>query len=119
VALKRLDDLEGAERSLTKAHALAPQDPLILINYAVVLDARGKQADAAEILTALNDIMAVVEVDVQVIYIYVCVCVCARARARACVCVCIHIYTDIYLVYISWCTVLVACHNYMYYIDVS
>ncbi|KAG5317502.1 BBS4 protein, partial [Pseudoatta argentina] len=66
LALKRLDDLEGAERSLTKAHALAPQDPLILINYAVVLDARGKQTDAAEILTALNDIMAVVEVDVQI-----------------------------------------------------
>ncbi|XP_011860397.1 PREDICTED: Bardet-Biedl syndrome 4 protein homolog isoform X1 [Vollenhovia emeryi] len=66
VALKRLDDLEGAERSLTKAHALAPQDPLILINYAVVLDARGKQANATEILTALNDIMAVVEVDAQI-----------------------------------------------------
>lgn len=67
VALKRLDDLEGAERSLTKAHALAPQDPLILINYAVILDARGKQANAAEMLTALNDIMAVVDVDTQVI----------------------------------------------------
>lgn len=66
LALKRLDDLEGAERSLTKAHALAPQDPLILINYAVVLDARGKQVDAAEILTALNDIMAVIEVDAQI-----------------------------------------------------
>jgi len=67
VALKRLDDLEGAERSLTKAHALAPQDPLILINYAVILDARGKQANATEMLTALNDIMAVVDVDMQVI----------------------------------------------------
>ncbi|XP_014489483.1 PREDICTED: Bardet-Biedl syndrome 4 protein isoform X2 [Dinoponera quadriceps] len=66
LALKRLDDLEGAERSLTKAHALAPQDPLILINYAVVLDARGKQANATEILIALNDIMAVVDVDTQV-----------------------------------------------------
>lgn len=66
MALKRLDDLEGAERSLTKAHALAPQDPLILINHAVILDARGKQVDAAEILTALNDIMAVVDVDIQV-----------------------------------------------------
>ncbi|TGZ54642.1 Uncharacterized protein DBV15_06141 [Temnothorax longispinosus] len=66
LALKRLDDLEGAERSLTKAHALAPQDPLILINYAVILDARGKQANATEILTALNDIMAVVEVDAQI-----------------------------------------------------
>ncbi|KYM93702.1 Bardet-Biedl syndrome 4 protein like protein, partial [Cyphomyrmex costatus] len=66
LALKRLNDLEGAKRSLTKAHALAPQDPLILINYAVVLDARGKQANAFEILTALNDIMAVVEVDVQI-----------------------------------------------------
>ncbi|XP_036147473.1 Bardet-Biedl syndrome 4 protein homolog isoform X1 [Monomorium pharaonis] len=66
LALKRLDDLEGAEKSLTKAHALSPQDPLILINYAVVLDARGKQVNATEILTALNDIMAVVEVDVQI-----------------------------------------------------
>ncbi|KAL0108840.1 hypothetical protein PUN28_014154 [Cardiocondyla obscurior] len=66
LALKRLDDLEGAERSLTKAHALAPQDPLILINYAVILDARGKQANAIEILTALNDIMAIVEVDTQI-----------------------------------------------------
>ncbi|XP_011138957.1 Bardet-Biedl syndrome 4 protein [Harpegnathos saltator] len=66
LALKRLDDLEGAERSLTKAHALAPQDPLILINYAVVLDARGKQANATEILIALNDIMAVVDVDSQI-----------------------------------------------------
>ncbi|RLU16161.1 hypothetical protein DMN91_011921 [Ooceraea biroi] len=66
LALKRLDDLEGAERSLTKAHALAPQDPLILINYAVVLDARGKQLNAAKILTALNDIMAIVEVDMQI-----------------------------------------------------
>lgn len=67
MALKRLDDLEGAEKSLTKAHALAPQDPLILINYAVVLDARDKPTNATEILTALNDIMAVVEVDAQVI----------------------------------------------------
>jgi len=67
VALKRMDDLEGAERSLTKAHALAPQDPLILINHAVVLDARGKQVNATEILIALNDIMAIVEVDAQVI----------------------------------------------------
>ncbi|EFN70730.1 Bardet-Biedl syndrome 4 protein-like protein [Camponotus floridanus] len=66
LALKRLDDLEGAERSLTKAHALAPQDPLILINYAVILDARGKQANATEMLTALNDIMAVVDVDMQI-----------------------------------------------------
>lgn len=66
MALKRLDDLEGSERSLTKAHALAPQDPLILINYAVVLDARGKHANAIEILTALSDIMAVVDIDTQV-----------------------------------------------------
>ncbi|XP_050450352.1 Bardet-Biedl syndrome 4 protein homolog isoform X3 [Cataglyphis hispanica] len=66
LSLKRLDDLEGAEKSLTKAHALAPQDPLILINYAVVLDARGKQTNAADILTALNDIMAVVDVDMQI-----------------------------------------------------
>lgn len=65
VALKRLDDLEGAERVLRKAHAFAPQDPLVLINYAIVLDALGKAGSAVEFLTALNDITAVIDVDAQ------------------------------------------------------
>lgn len=65
VALKRLDDLEGAEKVLQKAHALSPQDPLILINYAIILEAQGKRNIAAEFLTALNDITAVIDVDSQ------------------------------------------------------
>ncbi|XP_026669068.1 Bardet-Biedl syndrome 4 protein isoform X2 [Ceratina calcarata] len=66
LALKRLDDLVGAEKVLQKAHALAPQDPLVLINYAVVLEAVGDGNSAAEFLTALNDIAAVIDVDVQI-----------------------------------------------------
>lgn len=66
VALKRLDDLEGAEKVLQKAHAFAPQDPLILINYAIVLEALGSHDTAAGFLTALNDITAVIDVDPQV-----------------------------------------------------
>lgn len=66
VALKRLDDLEGAEEVLEKAHALSPQDPLVLINYAIILEALGKRSIAVELLTALNDITAVIEVDAQV-----------------------------------------------------
>lgn len=65
VALKRLEDLEGAEKVLQKAHALSPQDPLVLINYAIILEAQGKGNIAAEFLTALNDITAVIDVDVQ------------------------------------------------------
>lgn len=65
VALKRLDDLEGAEKVLQKAHALSPQDPLILINYAIILEAQGKKNITAEFLTALNDITAVIDVDPQ------------------------------------------------------
>lgn len=65
VALKRLDDLEGAEKVLQKAHALSPQDPLILINYAIILETQGKRNIAAEFLTALNDITAVIDVDSQ------------------------------------------------------
>ncbi|KAG7203012.1 hypothetical protein KM043_010140 [Ampulex compressa] len=66
LALKRLDDLEGAEKALTKAYTLSPQDPLVLINFAVILVASGKEDNAAELLTSLNDIMAVVDVDMQV-----------------------------------------------------
>ncbi|CAK9813745.1 Bardet-Biedl syndrome 4 protein homolog [Anthophora quadrimaculata] len=66
LALKRLDDLEGAEKVLQKAHALAPQDPLILINYAIVLEAQDKGEEAAEFLTSLNDITAVIDVDEQI-----------------------------------------------------
>ncbi|KAK2583471.1 hypothetical protein KPH14_009440 [Odynerus spinipes] len=67
LALKRLDDVEGAEKALDKAHSLSPQDPLILINYAVILDAAGKETEAAEILLALNDIMAIIDVDLQIV----------------------------------------------------
>ncbi|XP_078035083.1 Bardet-Biedl syndrome 4 [Augochlora pura] len=66
LALKRLDDLEGAEKVLQKAHALSPQDPLVLINYAIVLDAVDKRSIAIELLTALNDITAVLDVDQQI-----------------------------------------------------
>lgn len=65
VALKRLDDLEGAEKVLQKAHALSPQDPFVLINYAVILEAQGKGNIAAELVSALNDITAVIDVDEQ------------------------------------------------------
>ncbi|KAI4504572.1 hypothetical protein M0802_000122 [Mischocyttarus mexicanus] len=67
LALKKLDDLEGSEKALDKAHSLSPQDPLILINYAVILDAIGKATEASEILSALNDIMAVIDVDLQIV----------------------------------------------------
>ncbi|XP_017758735.1 PREDICTED: Bardet-Biedl syndrome 4 protein homolog [Eufriesea mexicana] len=66
LALKRLDDLEGAEKVLEKAHALSPQEPLVLINYAIVLEVLGKRSIATELLTALNDITAVIEVDAQI-----------------------------------------------------
>ncbi|XP_006614029.1 Bardet-Biedl syndrome 4 protein homolog isoform X1 [Apis dorsata] len=66
IALKRLDDLEGAEKVLQKAHALSPQDPFVLINYAVILEAQGKENMAAELLSALNDITAVIDVDAQI-----------------------------------------------------
>lgn len=66
IALKRLDDLEGAEKVLQKAHALSPQDPFVLINYAVILEAQGKGNIAAELVSALNDITAVIDVDEQI-----------------------------------------------------
>nr|XP_031825496.1 Bardet-Biedl syndrome 4 protein homolog isoform X1 [Nomia melanderi]XP_031825497.1 Bardet-Biedl syndrome 4 protein homolog isoform X1 [Nomia melanderi]XP_031825498.1 Bardet-Biedl syndrome 4 protein homolog isoform X1 [Nomia melanderi]XP_031825499.1 Bardet-Biedl syndrome 4 protein homolog isoform X1 [Nomia melanderi]XP_031825500.1 Bardet-Biedl syndrome 4 protein homolog isoform X1 [Nomia melanderi]XP_031825501.1 Bardet-Biedl syndrome 4 protein homolog isoform X1 [Nomia melanderi]XP_03182550 len=66
LALKRLDDLEGAEKVLQKAHALSPQDPLILINYAITLSALGNTGGAEELLTSLNDITAVIDVDAQI-----------------------------------------------------
>ncbi|XP_076165097.1 Bardet-Biedl syndrome 4 [Ptiloglossa arizonensis] len=66
LALKRLDDLEGAEKVLQKAHELAPQNPLILINYAIILDAVGNGSSAVEFLTSLNDIAAVIDVDPQI-----------------------------------------------------
>ncbi|XP_046813929.1 Bardet-Biedl syndrome 4 protein homolog isoform X1 [Vespa crabro] len=66
LALKRLDDLESSVKALDKAHSLSPQDPLILINYAVILDAIGKVTEASEILSSLNDIMAIIDVDPQI-----------------------------------------------------
>ena len=66
LALKRLDDLEGAEKILQRAHAISPQDPLILINYAIVLEEQGKKNAATEFLTALNDITVVIDVEEQI-----------------------------------------------------
>lgn len=66
MALKRLDDLEGAEEMMSKAHSLAPQDPHVLINYAVILEAVDQRIRAAEILVALNDIATVIDVEAQV-----------------------------------------------------
>lgn len=51
---------------MQKAHALSPQDPFVLINYAVILEAQGKGNMAAELLSALNDITAVIDVDEQI-----------------------------------------------------
>jgi Flp pilus assembly protein TadD len=70
VALKRLDDLDGAERSLEKAHALSPQDPQVLVNYAVVLDSRKKSARARELLLVLSDVAALIDVDPQVGFLF-------------------------------------------------
>lgn len=50
---------------MQKSHALSPQDPFVLINYAVILEAQGKGNMAAELLSALNDITAVIDVDEQ------------------------------------------------------
>lgn len=50
---------------MQKAHALSPQDPFVLINYAVILEAQSKGNMAAELLSALNDITAVIDVDAQ------------------------------------------------------
>ena len=66
VALKRLDDLEGSERALEKAHSLAPQDPQVLVNYAVVLDAQRRPERVRELLIVLSDVAALTDVDSQV-----------------------------------------------------
>lgn len=66
LALKQLNDFEGSVGALEKAHSLSPQDPLVLINYAVVLNLLGKGKDVKDILTELNDIMAVIDVDPKI-----------------------------------------------------
>ncbi|XP_031784339.1 Bardet-Biedl syndrome 4 protein isoform X1 [Nasonia vitripennis] len=66
LALKRLEDLEGAERALEKAHSLAPQDPQVLINYAVVLDAGRKEERAREMLGVLSDVAGLIDVESQI-----------------------------------------------------
>ncbi|CAB0034519.1 unnamed protein product [Trichogramma brassicae] len=66
MALKRLDDLEGAEKALEKAHALAPQDPQVLLNYAVIMDALKRHERAKEFLIILNDVTALIDVDPQI-----------------------------------------------------
>lgn len=66
VALKKLDETCAAEDSFARALALAPQDPLVLINYAVFLESEGKVDRAREMLTVLNDAITIVEIDSQV-----------------------------------------------------
>ncbi|XP_051153981.1 Bardet-Biedl syndrome 4 protein isoform X2 [Leptopilina boulardi] len=66
LALKQMNDLEGSVGALKKAHSLSPQDPLVLINYAVVLHLLDKVKEVKDILTELNDIMAVIDVDSQI-----------------------------------------------------
>ena len=66
MALKKLNDAKGAEASFSKALTLAPQDPLILINYAIFLEAEGQFKKARDILTVLNDVSVVIDVDIQV-----------------------------------------------------
>ena len=61
-----MEDCEGANKALSKAHSLAPQDPLVLINYAVILEITGHRDRATEILSELNDIAAVIDVEGQV-----------------------------------------------------
>lgn len=66
MALKNLHDVEGAERAFSEALTLAPHDYLVLINYAVFLEAEGRYDKAQELLTVLNDASAVINMDDQV-----------------------------------------------------
>ncbi|XP_058796694.1 Bardet-Biedl syndrome 4 protein isoform X2 [Phymastichus coffea] len=66
LALKRLDDVDGAERALEKAHSLAPQEPQVLLNYSVILDSQGKHQRARELLVVLSDVAALIDVDPQI-----------------------------------------------------
>lgn len=56
----QLDDFEGSEKAITKAYSLTPQDPMVLVNFAVVMDARGKRQRVADLLAELNDILTTV-----------------------------------------------------------
>lgn len=66
MALKKLDDFEGAEKAIAKSHSLTPQDPLVLINYAVILYELEKYKDAQDILSALHDITTIIYVETEV-----------------------------------------------------
>ncbi|KAF7993826.1 hypothetical protein HCN44_011095 [Aphidius gifuensis] len=69
LALKKLDDLEGAEKALSKSHSLTPQDPLVLINYAVILYEVEKYKDARDILSALQDITTIINVETEIVQV--------------------------------------------------
>ncbi|KAJ8673503.1 hypothetical protein QAD02_004765 [Eretmocerus hayati] len=66
LALRRLEDIDGAERALEKAHSIAPQDPQVLINYAIVVDAQSKVDRARELLADIGDVAAIVDVEPQI-----------------------------------------------------
>ncbi|XP_057323630.1 Bardet-Biedl syndrome 4 protein isoform X2 [Microplitis mediator] len=65
-ALAALDDLEGAEQIIYKAHSIAPQNPAVLVNYAIILEARNNYEHAFAILSQLNDISTITSVELQI-----------------------------------------------------
>ncbi|XP_046618269.1 Bardet-Biedl syndrome 4 protein homolog isoform X1 [Neodiprion virginianus] len=60
VALKQLEDYEGAEKAMTKAYSLTPRDPLVLVNFAIIMEAGGKRQRAFDLLVELSDVLATV-----------------------------------------------------------
>ncbi|KAK0178450.1 hypothetical protein PV328_002397 [Microctonus aethiopoides] len=67
LALKKLNDIQGAEQALFKAHSLTPREPIVLINYAIVLQIQNKAVRVAEIISDLNDICTTMNVELQII----------------------------------------------------
>lgn len=71
VALKKLNDIQGAEQALYKAHSLTPREPIVLINYAIILQIQNKAVRVAEIISDLNDICTTMNVELQVSFIII------------------------------------------------
>ncbi|XP_012258563.2 Bardet-Biedl syndrome 4 protein [Athalia rosae] len=65
VALKQLEDFKGAEKAMNKAYSLTPHDPLVLVNFAVVLEAAGRKQRASEMLVELDDILTTIGAPVE------------------------------------------------------
>ncbi|XP_034937522.1 Bardet-Biedl syndrome 4 protein isoform X2 [Chelonus insularis] len=64
--LHRLEDFDGAEKAICKAHSLAPQNPLVLVNYAAILEVNKNYEYAREILSNLKDISVVMDIESQI-----------------------------------------------------